>query len=120
MTKIEREVETYSQALAGRDIWTIVTKTDTASPDDVRAVSQKLRALRPERPIFEISAVARQGVRALTFALMEAVENQSNLDDEASSAVNQDVLNEILSRTKPRRSADAEEEDEVEVIYRRD
>ena len=120
LTKIEQEVETFSQALAERDVWTVVTKTDVSSSEEVEAVSQQLKALHPDRPIFEISAVTQRGIRELSFALMEAIENRPKPDDRESSALDRDVLDDILSRTKPRSSSDEEEDDQVEVIYRRE
>lgn len=120
LTKIEREVETFSQALAERDVWTVVTKTDVATSDEVQAVADSLRDLHPKRPIFEISAVTQRGVRELTFALMEAIEREPKLDADESSALDRDVLEDILSRTKPRTSSATDEDDQVEVIYRRD
>lgn len=120
LTKIEHEVETYSQVLAERDVWTVITKTDIASPEAIQAVSSRVRALHPERPVFEISAATRQGVRELTFALMEAVESKPNLNAAESSLLDRDVLDDILSRTKSRTLSDAEEDNDVEVIYQRD
>ena len=120
LMKIEREVEAFSRALADREVWTVVTKTDVATTDELHAVSERLRALRPERPIFEISAVAHEGIRELTFALMDAVDSKSKLDEHESSALDRDVLDDILSRTKPRASSESDEDERVEVIYRRD
>ncbi|MCY4095204.1 MAG: GTPase ObgE [Gammaproteobacteria bacterium] len=120
LMKIEREVEAFSRALADREVWTVVTKTDVATTDELHAVSERLRALRPERPIFEISAVAHEGIRELTFALMDAVDSKSKLDEHESSALDRDVLDDILSRTKPRASSESDEDERVELIYRRD
>ena len=120
LTKIEHEIEAYSRALADREVWTVVTKVDMASVDEVGAVTEKLRELRPDRPIFEISAVAQRGVRELTFALMDAVERKPKLDQDESTALDRDVLDDILNRTKPRVSSDSVEDEQVEVIYRRD
>ena len=120
LATIEHEVETFSQALAERDVWTVVTKTDIASPDQVQAVTESLKTLRPNRPIFEISAVTQRGVRELTFALMEAIESNPKLNSDDSSALDRDVLDDILNRTKSRTSSTPDEEDQVEVIYRRD
>ncbi|MCY3858757.1 MAG: GTPase ObgE [Gammaproteobacteria bacterium] len=120
LTKIEREVEAFSQALADREVWTVVTKTDITTSDEVGAVTETLRALRPDRPIYEISAVTHDGIRELTFALMDAVDNKPKIDTHETSVLDRDVLDDILNRTKPITSSDSEEDEQVEVIYRRD
>ncbi len=120
LAKIEHEVEAFSQSLAERDVWTVVTKTDIARPDQVRAVTESLKTLHPNRPIFEISAVTQRGVRELTFALMDAIESNPKLNSFDSSALDRDVLDDILNRTNSRTSSTPDEDDQVEVIYRRD
>lgn len=120
LTKIERELEAYSRALADRTVWTIVTKIDSATTDEVHAVTEKLRALHPNRPIFEISAVTRDGLQELTFALMDEVESKPSLDMAEASKLDRDVLDDILNRTKPSASPDSDEAGQVEVVYRRD
>ena len=119
LTKIEREVETFSQVLAEREVWSIVTKIDTVSSDVLQTVSARLSALHPDRPIFEISAATQRGIRELTFALMEAIERNPKLGGTESSVLDRDVLDDILSRTNARMSS-KNEDDDVEVIYRRD
>ena len=119
LTKIERELEAFSQALADREVWTVVTKTDIATSEELHAVTEKLRDLRPHRPMFEISAVSQKGVRGLTLALMEAIDSKPKLESIKTSALERDVLDDILNRTKPRASSTSDE-DQVEVIYRRD
>lgn len=118
LTAIESELEKFSAALAERTIWTVVTKTDVASTEQVDTVIQRLRALHPSRPLYAISAVARQGIQELTFALMEALENQS-LEDADDDALEQDVLDDILSRTQRPATTPSDDESEVEVVYRR-
>ena len=120
LIRIEQEVAAFSQALAEREVWTVVTKLDTVVDDEVAAITEKLRDLHPDRPIFAISAVTQRGVRELTFALMEAIENKPQVVSDDVTALDRDVLDDILSRTKPRATTVADEDDGVEVIYRRD
>lgn len=120
LTKIEQEVEAFSQALAEREVWTVVTKIDVADDDEVRAMTEQLRALHPDRPIFTMSAVTQRGVRELTFALMEAIETRPKIDAEEVTSLDRDVLDDILSRTKPKAANTSDQDDQVEVIYRRD
>lgn len=120
LTKIEREVEAFSQSLAEREVWTVVTKIDIADEDEVAATTERLQDLHPDRPIFQISAATQHGVRELTFALMDAIENKSQLNSEEVKALDRDVLDDILNRTGARATSTGDEADEVEVIYRRD
>lgn len=120
LTKIEGEVEAFSQSLAEREVWTVVTKVDIADEDEVAATTEKLQKLHPDRPIFQISAATQRGVRELTFALMDAIENKPQLNSEEVKALDRDVLDDILNRTSARATSTRAEDDEVEVIYRRD
>ncbi|MCE2406238.1 MAG: GTPase ObgE [Pseudomonadales bacterium] len=120
LTTIEHEVSEFSVALAEREVWTVVTKIDAASTEEVHAVTRRLRALHPDRPIFEISAATQRGIRELTFALMEAVESRLKLDADESTSLDKDVLTDILNRTKSRPTPTAVDGEQVEVIYQRD
>lgn len=115
---IEAELKAYSESLAKREIWTVITKTDSATANDVDELVGRLKVAFPERPTWRISAVAQIGVRELMSALMEAVEQRVDEESRSTDAVNQDVLTEILSRSRTKATPSADETD-VEVIYRR-
>lgn len=118
LQRIEQELQTYSESLATREIWTVVTKTDMVTTPEVEALVARLKAAYPDRPTFQISAVAQQGVRELMLALMDAVERSETVESTAVEAINQDVLAEILSRSKPK-PLEEEDDTDVEVVYRR-
>ena len=117
---IEAELSAYSQTLGDREIWTVVTKTDTASADDVGKLVERLKVAYPDRPTWHISSVARVGVRELTSALMDVVEQRTTTESASADAVDQDVLAEILSRSKAKPMLEDSDESDVEVIYHRD
>ena len=119
MRAIEQELAEFSEVLAARTIWTVVTKTDAAPADEVALVKDELRKQQPDRPIFEISAVAQQGVNELMFALMAAIEDFSGREAAGDSKLADDVLDDILARTRSSDPSHDDSEDEVEVVYRR-
>ncbi|MYD44454.1 MAG: Obg family GTPase CgtA [Gammaproteobacteria bacterium] len=119
LAAIERELGRFSTALANRTIWTVVTKTDVISQDALDAIVDRLRAVDPIRPLFQISAVTQRGVREMIFALMAAVEQHVDETTSDDAQLASDVLDDILSRTKPQSDVVSGDEDDVEVVYRR-
>ncbi len=116
---IEQELKAYSPTLADREIWSVLTKTDLASATNTAKVKASLRKLHPDRPIFDISAVVHKGIRALMATLMQAIERQPSMSESYSEALNQEVLDDFLRRTKSNEMPAANARDTPEVIYRR-
>ncbi len=72
---IIRELAYYNNELANKERWLILNKIDALSTDELAQCRQALVAgLDWQGPIYEISALQRQGTDALCYALMEYLE----------------------------------------------
>jgi GTP-binding protein len=71
---IVAELKKYDPALAAKPRWLVLNKMDMLDPE-VRAARVKdiVRRLRWRGPVFEISALARQGLGPLTYAIYDHV-----------------------------------------------
>jgi GTP-binding protein len=81
------ELKGFSEELAGRERWLVLNKTDML-PEDEREQRCRdvVQALNWQGPVFEISALGRQGTDKLVQAVMEFVE-QHNARDAAGDEV---------------------------------
>ena len=70
---IDDELSRYSQALAERPVWMVVSKIDLAETEVVDALLVELERRYPQRPCFAISAATGAGLQELTAALMQAI-----------------------------------------------
>jgi GTP-binding protein len=139
---IEAELQRYSEALAAKPIWMVLSKTDIAAEADVELLRQRFAARYPERPLYLISSATRTGLDALVNALrtqVSAVREAIAADDqlaeqvaEQEEAIGADVLNSALTRRAQRKDAfaskpvagddsdddaDDDGDDGVEVVY---
>ena len=72
-----RELERYSEALAGRERWLVLNKTDLfAEPERSAAVRRIVEALDWTGPVHTISAIAGEGTEALCSAIMARLEER--------------------------------------------
>jgi GTP-binding protein len=78
------ELERYDVALAGRDRWLVLNKTDLL-PEDEREQRCRdvVKALDWSGPVFEISALAHTGTDVLVHAVMDFIENRTLLEESA-------------------------------------
>ena len=74
---IERELEKFSAELAARERWLVINKIDLV-PDELRDeyCADIVRRLDWSGPVFRIAAIAGEGTRELTYAIMEHLEQQ--------------------------------------------
>jgi GTP-binding protein len=81
-TTIIAELERYDVALAGRDRWLVLNKTDLL-PEDEREQRCRdvVKALDWSGPVFEISALAHTGTDVLVHAVMDFIENRARLEE---------------------------------------
>ncbi len=123
---IEAELFAYSDAFREREIWIVANKLDLSGADAGYAA---LKEAFPERPCFGVSAVSGAGLAELTQAVMAHVEadRQRLASDEGFADVRRDVDERlgdaVLARAfadDRRRTRADHENDEPEVIYRRD
>jgi GTP-binding protein len=76
------ELQQYDDALAGRDRWLVLNKTDLI-PEEERdkRCREVVDALQWNGPVFAISALAHTGTGALVHAVMDFVESRKGLED---------------------------------------
>lgn len=133
LAALEQELAFFSPALARRPRWLVLNKRDALDEEGRAVVHAACKAVLPEAPIFEISAVTGEGTDALCYATAEALEGQraGELEDpaqrEAEAALQVAIDEDLLARTaearRQRAGADADEEDDeddngdVEVHY---
>jgi len=72
---IAHELEKFSAELGERERWLVLNKIDMVPEDERKALCRDLvERLDWQGPVFEISALAKQGTRELVFAIMEVIE----------------------------------------------
>jgi GTP-binding protein len=75
--KIIREVEKWSDDLAGKPRWLVLNKIDRAPAEEVNDRCQAIvEELAWTRPVFKISALTGEGTKELMFAIMGFLEQQ--------------------------------------------
>ena len=82
--KIVHELEKYSPELAAKPRWLVVNKTDLLDDDTIaERLQQVTEALAWDGPVFQISALAKQGTDVLCKAVLEHLESLPKEDPEA-------------------------------------
>ncbi|PTY38901.1 GTPase ObgE [Saccharospirillum sp. MSK14-1] len=132
---IAEELEAFSPALAQRERWLVLTKTDLLPDDERQArIDAVIDALDWDGPVFAVSALSGDGTQALTAELMNWLEadDQALADDperlEADVAHRDEVEREARERIqllaqqrRAKRAKDNDDDDdddhEVEIIY---
>ena len=80
---IERELENYSDELAGKPRWLVINKVDLLDPADREAECQSLvDALGWQDPVFRVSAATGEGTEALGQAIIRSLEASAEDDGE--------------------------------------
>lgn len=91
---VEAELVKYSEELAGKPRWLVMNKLDLALEEDARAACDALVAeLGWEGPSFRISTVSGEGLKELTWAIMQYLDAQRAADadeDEQDSSLSDD------------------------------
>ena len=73
--KIATELTQFSPELAARDRWLVLNKVDLLPAEEVDARCDEIvKRLNWQGPVFRISAISGQGTQALTFKVMELLE----------------------------------------------
>jgi GTP-binding protein len=141
---IEQELHAYSEALAQRPIWTVISKCDLLDAGEREALLARFAAAWPGRPLLAISALTGEGLAELTGRLMDEIREiqRALVEDpafaEAQAALESAITADVLASSLARRrrgdaAADAEDQgetalpdededggDDVEVFYVRD
>ncbi|ABC32591.1 predicted GTPase [Hahella chejuensis KCTC 2396] len=134
--KIVAELEKFSPALAARDRWLVLNKTDLLAEDEKEAIcADILKRLNWSGPSYEISALAGEGLQRLCQDIMTWIErraeeerddpevaeadrlNREQMDQEVRERIQ--FLNEQrrLARKKAKESDDDDDDEDVEVFY---
>ncbi|GMU43642.1 MAG: GTPase ObgE [Xanthomonadales bacterium PRO6] len=72
---IERELKAFDTELMERPRWLVLNKSDALPPGEAQVRARKLKAsLRWKGPVHVISAAERQGLEALVYATMQALD----------------------------------------------
>jgi GTPase len=73
--KIIQELEKYSPELGAKERWLVLNKTDLLPPDERKAYCEKIiKALNWQGPVFEISALSKQGCFGVCYKVMDYLE----------------------------------------------
>jgi GTP-binding protein len=83
---IRKELESFSPVLAEKREVIAANKLDLAAADDTAALDELMDAL-PEKEIYPISGVSRQGVEALLATLWSVVQDEKERDRPAPPPV---------------------------------
>lgn len=87
---IVSELEQFSPTLAQRERWLILNKSDLLTPEDfAERKARVLSALDWQGPVYEVSAISKQGTQQLAYDLMdwlEAWKARMLADDEQADA----------------------------------
>ncbi len=79
--KIERELEKYSEQLAGLPRWLILNKIDLLADDErEKRCNEIISSLDWQGPVFRIAAINKQGTNDLSFRIMEYIEARREQD----------------------------------------
>ena len=85
---VEGELERFSDALAGRERWLVLNKSDLMPAESSSALRDEVvTALDWKGPVFVISSITGDGCRALLTAIMEYLEQQAELKEQAANRV---------------------------------
>ncbi|MDG9670380.1 Obg family GTPase CgtA [Hahella sp. CR1] len=134
--KIVAELEKFSPALAARDRWLVLNKTDLLAEDEKDSIcADILKRLDWSGPSYEISALAGEGLQRLCQDIMTWIErraeeerddpevaeadrlNREQMDQEVRERIQ--FLNEQRrqARKKAKESDDDDDDEDVEVFY---
>jgi GTP-binding protein len=79
--KISREIEKWSEELANKPRWLVLNKIDRVLDEELEAHCQAIiDELNWTAPVFKISAINGEGTRALTFAIMDFLEQPQQIE----------------------------------------
>ena len=135
--QIESELAEYSQSLASRPLWLVLSKTDLLAPDALDALLERMRAAFADRPLFAISSISRKGIDTLVHELgdalaelrqrlamdEEAAQAEQALTDQISSEVTAQALAARPIKSLPRddesvaEDNDEDDDGDTEVVY---
>ncbi len=80
---IVRELEKYSDDLAGKERWLVLNKWDLVPEEEREAKYQSIiDGLQWEGPVFKVTAISGEGTRDLMYRIMEKIEQEKRDEQE--------------------------------------
>ena len=132
---ITRELERFSPALAARERWLVLNKTDLLDDEQLAEVSEQvLSALDWEGPVYQISAISSAGTDTLVADIMTRLEMLRELESEDPEAAAEELerqqrlqaearerIAELRARRRVDKDQDLDDDDDddhdVEIEY---
>ncbi len=78
--KIILEIEKWGEDLANKPRWLVLNKIDLLLEEEKEHCDEILRELNWTDPVFEISAIKKQGTQRLMYAIMDFLEHKKSAD----------------------------------------
>ncbi len=130
---IEQELRAYSPALAKRDTWLLLTKSDLVSAAALSELVTRFRSEFPDRRLFAISAATNDGIKPMVDELTrEVAAHRQHVAESADAATAEAALQAEIAQqvqakslaAKPVKTPPGQAEaglpaadDDVEVVY---
>lgn len=117
------ELAAFSHTLANRPRWLVFNKIDLVNAEELAAVKAKvIERLNWQEPVFEISALTKQGTRALSQKIMLHIDAlaEKALADEEFAAQQQQELKQLEEEARLKVQALKEEYRERRLIQQED
>lgn len=134
---ILHELSQFSEALRQRTRWLVLNKVDLLPAEEVKAIRAAIvERLDWDGPVFEISALTKEGTKALSWAVMEYLDEiKLKLQEDEAFAVEEAELQKRLEEearlkvqalkveARERRLAEKEDDedddfdDDIEIVY---
>lgn len=102
--KMERELTVFSPTLAERERWLVINKIDLLTSEELQALQQRLAPLANTRPLYYISALAKQNLEPLRYDLMQHLEAvwQAEQEDQSLYDLELETQNRMQSEGRIR------------------
>lgn len=125
---LENELQQFSPALACVERWLVINKIDQVADDELQdKVQQLLKDLDWQKPVFQISALARKGTEQLCQAVQlhlesdevkkQAAQLTEAIQQEVQAFADQQVLAKQNSQAMDEDDHDDDDDHEVEIVY---
>jgi GTP-binding protein len=120
------ELQAFSPTLAGRERWLLLNKVDLLPADEVEERCREVvEALDWQGPVFQISAINKQGTSEMSGQLMDYLEGQWDAEKENPELVEEEIetqeamqqearerIEELRTRHRRRKQSDDDQDDD--------
>jgi len=92
-TAIENELKNFNDVLINKDRWLVINKTDLLAEEDREEECHKIiQKLNWKGPVFQISAMNRQGTREVCLAIMKHIDMNKDSQQSKPLSAEEDVI----------------------------